>query len=242
MTAPGGETLTIRQRKKGAAITFNGEDEPIRLPWAKQTKSELPFLPADLTLYIRALPQDWRTLYHLGETDPEYLGQLLFKKVIKPVYERFLVRKDHPPPRGIHAEPEDRENPYALGLREQFMWEARNYAAAAYTVLSYWNQKPRDERPQHLRLLVEALGEDLGRENVFPHGKGKMDVIFVVMHLLKERFNSRRRRLGLKDPGEMTLSDFRDNYLWKNHIEAASGIYNKREQALTIEELFDLMS
>lgn len=234
--------MAIRQRKKGSHITFDGNEEPIPLPWAKQTNSELPIPPPDLTLYIRALPQDWRALYHLGETDPEYLGQLLFIKVIKPVYERFLVKEDYSPPRGVHAEPEDQENPYALGLREQFMWEARNYTAAAYTVLSHWGQKPRDEWPQIFKLLIEEVSADIGTENVFPSKKKEIDVIAVVVHLFKEKFNKRRKRLSLKDPGEMTDSDFRDNYLWKNHLEAARTIYNNREQLLTVEELYDLMS
>lgn len=234
--------MTIRQRKKGDLIIFNGKDEPIPMPWARQVKSKLPFPPPTLTLYIKAMPQDWRTLFRLGETDPAYLGQLLFINIIKPIYERFLLKEDYPPPRGVHAEPEDQESPYALGLREQFMWEARNYAAAAYTVLRHWGKRPGDEWPQHLKLLIDTVREDIGSENVFLPGKKKINVIAVVMHLLKEKFDSRRTHLGLKDPEEMVESDFRDNYLRKNPLEAAKAISNKSKHSLTIEELYYLMS
>jgi hypothetical protein len=228
--------MALRQRKKGEPIRYKGADDPIPLPWGGQEGSQILSLPPTLVIdKITATPQDWRTLYHLALADPEYLGNLLVHHVIRPVYEKFLSKEDFPLPRGIHAKPED-QDPYVLGLRDQFMWDARNYAAAAYTVIRHWRGKPREEWPLHFIKPFETIVEKTG------HDKDKVDVLWITSALLEERFNGRWEELGLIDPEGFLEEDFRDIYLLRNHIDAAESAFEKMQHKVTIDELYEMIS
>ncbi|MFP3867482.1 MAG: hypothetical protein ACLFUU_04855, partial [Desulfobacteraceae bacterium] len=101
---------------------------------------------------------------------------------------------DYPPPRGIHKGDEDADNPYAAAAREQFMWEVRNYASAAYVVLTYWSKKSADEWPQHLKLLIAEAEAEIGPEVVRPPDRKSISVIDVVIYLVNRQYWSGRQR------------------------------------------------
>ncbi len=120
----------IRQRTKAGPITATA-DVPLRKALSEEFYA--------INLKITASPEDWVSLYPIGLADPEYLGNLILINFAKPVYEAKISRIEYPPPRGIHARFKGED------VVSIFMHEARNYAAAAYTIISYWLKRPQTE-------------------------------------------------------------------------------------------------
>lgn len=225
--------MAFRQRKKGAPITYDAQDDPIPLPWARQKNSRLPWPPAELRLKITASPNDWETLYIMSQATPELLGLLIFKHIAEPVYERFLIRETHPLPRGVHAEPEDSEDKYALGKRQLFMWQARCYAAAAYTVIRSWKKRSREEWPEHLI--------DMESKYCQSHSVKKPTTIELTKFCFDQKFGKIRSSLGMKQIDE---DSFRKIYLLPEFLRRSRKIYEVIklfEQNITIEELYEKM-
>ena len=226
--------------KDQLAEDLNGQKNS-PLPWPSgelrpmSKASPLPWPSGELRLMIKASPEDWRTLYTLSLATPELLGLLIFKYIAEPVYERFLVREDHPLPRGVHAEPQDAENPYSLGARKIFMWNARCYVAAAYTVIMDWLNQPEGDWPEYLRDLERDAKSSNPRS-------GESKVIEIVMLSFYKKFNKQLRFLGFKKYNER--KDFRKVYLLPEFCERAENIFDDRKslgEMLTIDELYSLM-
>jgi hypothetical protein len=232
------------QHKKGEAIKYQGEVEPIPL-------SPALFSSGKLNLEIKASINDWNTLYLLAEAAPEYLGKLIKFYIAKPVYEEFLSREGTNLPRGLH------------NMEEQlFMDDARRYAAAAYTVLSHWAKRPLTDWPDDLKALIEQaekiLGEEniwvppreiektLGKESVWPPKekspqKKSLDVTAVVRVLTNMKLGSRAGKLGLKNIEEMDNEIFSKLYLDKNKLEAANAFIQKYGSSMTVEDLYQVL-
>ena len=80
------------QRRKGDPIKYDGRTKPI--PLAPEIRwDNAASCPSELTLEIKASPQDWDTLYLLSQASPEYLGKLIGFYVVRPVFEKFLARE-----------------------------------------------------------------------------------------------------------------------------------------------------
>jgi hypothetical protein len=142
---------SFHQRKKGDPIAYDGSIEPIPLAYVSQE------WPKELTLKIKASPQDWNTLHQLADSSPEYLGRLIFLHITRPVYEEFLSREGKNLLRGFHNE-----------ARQIFMEESRMYVAAAFTVLSYWTERPFTAWPKDLQAVIRGAEKRLGEESIWP--------------------------------------------------------------------------
>jgi hypothetical protein len=215
-------THEIRQRTKGGPITATAD-----LPLRKALKREA----YSLKLKIVASPEDWWSLYTIALADPEYLGKLILINLAKPVYEEKITKIDHPPPRGIHAPIKGKD---VVGF---LMHEARKYAAAAYTVVSYWVKRPNAEWSDYFKEIIKGL---MKKKKDITSPKAKKYVsIDIVIALFEEKYGNRLQ--GLNIQSILHESYFRNTYLKRNYLEAAKHFFELEDNKLTIDELFEIL-
>lgn len=115
-------------------------------------------------------------LYRLSLSDPEYLGKQILIQLAQPVYIEKLEKLDYVTPRGMHAKS-------ANGLKiADFMHEARRFAAAVYTVVSFWLKKPEKEWPDHFIKLVSGFKKE--KYVITSLHKRSYEIITIVSFLL----------------------------------------------------------
>jgi hypothetical protein len=214
----------FHQRKKGEPIAYDGRVEPIPLAYVSEE------WPDELTLKIKASPQDWNTLHQLAMSSPEYLGRLIFLHITRPVYDKFLSREGRNLPRGFHNEAE-----------QIFMEEARRYSAAAFVVLSHWETRPLIEWPDYLKAVIHDAEIRWGKENIWPPEKESVDVIAVVRYLLRSKYGIEGKKLGLDDLEDMDNEIFRKIYFDKKKIDAAMALQNNYIQNHEIPPPIDVL-